>query len=63
MHQRAGIEGVVLLVFLLMIKGLVAKTEILRGIPNTGLNEAAVSGIKEVSFKPARLKEKIPMHG
>jgi TonB family protein len=39
-------------------KGDVSDTSILRGHPNTGLNEAAIAAIKKTKFKPAKQKEK-----
>lgn len=60
MAQEAGIEGVVVVHAFIDKKGRVTETMILGGgIPNTGLNEAAVAAIKRTRWKPARQRDKI----
>ena len=39
-------------------KGRVQDTLILKGIPNTGLDEAAVTAIKKTRFRPAKQRER-----
>jgi len=38
--------------------GDVGRCEVLKGIPNTGLNEAAIKAIKETRFKPALQRDR-----
>ena len=52
--KKAGIEGTVVLQVFVDKKGRVKDTVILKGIPNTGLDEAAIKAIKAVRFKPAK---------
>lgn len=54
--QKLGIEGRVLLKVLVSKTGSVKKAEVVKGIPE--LNEAAISAIKEVKFKPGKYKNK-----
>jgi len=51
--QEAGIEGVVVVQAFIDEKGRVKETLILKGIPNTGLNEAAMYAIRKTRFRPA----------
>ena len=39
-------------------KGKVTETHVIRGIPNTGLNEAAINAIKKTKFRPAKKGKK-----
>ena len=52
--KKAGIEGTVVLQVFVDKKGRVKHTKILKGIPNTGLDEAAIKAVKAVRFKPAK---------
>jgi len=56
--QEAGIEGTVVVQVFVDEKGRVKETVILKGIPNTGLDEAATQAIRLVRFKPARQRER-----
>ena len=56
--QEAGIEGTVVVQVFVDKKGRVQDTLILKGIPNTGLEEAAVTAIKKTRFRPARQRER-----
>ncbi|NOZ74928.1 MAG: M56 family metallopeptidase [FCB group bacterium] len=56
--QAAGIEGLVIVQAFIDDQGIVKKTTILKGIPNTGLNEAAMEALKAVRFTPAMQKDK-----
>ena len=56
--QEAGIEGVVVVQAFINEKGRVTETQVLKGIPNTGLNEAAMKAIKKTKFRPAKKKGK-----
>ena len=56
--QEAGIEGTVVVQVFVDEKGRVKETIILKGIPNTGLDEAAADAIRIVRFKPAKQRER-----
>jgi len=56
--QEAGIEGTVVVQVFVDARGRVKETVILKGIPNTGLDEAATEAIRLVRFKPARQRER-----
>ena len=56
--QEAGIEGTVVVQVFVDAKGRVKETVILKGIPNTGLDEAATEAIRLVRFKPAKQRER-----
>ena len=56
--QEAGIEGTVVVQVFVDAKGRVKETIILKGIPNTGLDEAAADAIRLVRFKPAKQRER-----
>lgn len=56
--QEAGIEGTVVVQVFVDDKGRVKDTVILKGIPNTGLDEAATTAIRAVRFRPAKQRER-----
>ena len=56
--QEAGIEGTVVVQVFVDDRGRVKDTVILKGIPNTGLDEAATVAIRAVRFRPARQRER-----
>ncbi len=56
--QEAGIEGVVIVQAFIDEKGRVKETLILKGVPNTGLDEAAMEAIRKTRFKPAKQRER-----
>ena len=56
--QEAGIEGTVVVQVFVDDKGRVKDTVILKGIPNTGLDEAASDAIRDVRFRPAKQRER-----
>jgi len=56
--QEAGIEGTVVVQVFVDARGRVKETVILKGIPNTGLDEAATEAIRLVRFKPAKQRER-----
>jgi len=67
--QEAGIEGTVIVQAFVDKKGRVKETSILKGIPNTGLDEAAITAICKTRFVPAKQRERavgvwisIPVH-
>ena len=55
--QEAGIEGQVIIQCFIDKKGKVTETIILKGIPNTGLNESAVTALRKTRFRPAKQRE------
>jgi len=67
--QEAGIEGTVIVQAFINDKGIVEETLILKGVPNTGLDEAAMEAIRDTRFKPAKQRDRpvgvwisIPVH-
>ena len=56
--QEAGIEGTVVVQVFVDERGRVKETLILKGIPNTGLDEAATNAIRGVRFRPAKQRER-----
>ena len=56
--QEAGIEGVVIVQAFIDEKGRVKETLILKGVPNTGLDEAAMEAIRNTRFRPAKQRER-----
>ena len=56
--QEAGIEGTVVVQVFVDDKGRVKETIILKGIPNTGLDEAAADAIRNVRSRPAKQRER-----
>tara|TARA_B110000438_G_scaffold52748_1_gene52946 strand:+ start:3256 stop:3870 length:615 start_codon:yes stop_codon:yes gene_type:complete len=56
--QEAGIEGVVVVQAFIDNRGRVKETLILKGIPNTGLDEAAMEAIRKTRFRPAKQRER-----
>lgn len=56
--QEAGIEGTVVIQAFVSEKGDVTDTVVLKGIPKTGLNEAAINAIKKTKFKPAKQRDR-----
>ena len=56
--QEAGIEGVVVVQAFIDKKGRVKETLILKGVPNTGLDEAAMDAIRNTRFRPAKQRER-----
>ena len=56
--REAGIEGKVYVKAFINNRGIVTAVKILKGIPNTGLDEAAVTAIKKTRFRPAKQRER-----
>ncbi len=60
--REAGIEGVVQVQFYVYKSGYIAQSSdsimIVKGIPNTGLDEAAIDAIKRTRWKPAMQRDK-----
>ena len=56
--QEAGIEGTVVIQAFVNEQGKVTDTVVLKGIPKTGLNEAAINAIKRTEFKPAKQRDR-----
>ncbi len=53
----AGIEGTVVVQAFVDKTGRVTVTEILEGIPQTGMNEAAIAAIRKTRFNPAKQRD------
>lgn len=67
--MEAGIQGDVILQAFVNEKGFVEEVVVQKGLPKTGLDEAAVRAVKQVRFNPARQRDKpigvwiaIPIH-
>ena len=56
--REAGIEGTVIVQATIGKDGTVKETIILKGIPKTGLDEAAMDAIKTIKWKPAYQRDK-----
>ena len=56
--QEAGIEGMVIIQVYVDEHGKVQETMVLKGIPDSGLDEAATDAIKAVAWDPAKQKGK-----
>lgn len=56
--QEAGIEGTVIVQAFVDKKGKVQDCVILKGVPNTGLDEAAIKAIKMTRFIPAMQRDR-----
>ena len=55
--QEAGIDGQVLIQCFIDKSGRVKETIVIKGIPNTGLNESAVAALRKTRFRPAKQRE------
>jgi protein TonB len=55
--QEAGIEGQVLIQCFIDKTGRVKETIVIKGVPNTGLDESAVAALRRTRFRPARQRE------
>ena len=58
MAQEAGIEGTVYIQFFIDKKGKVTEAYVTKGIPGTGLNEAALAAVKKSKWHPAQQRDK-----
>tara|TARA_B110000116_G_scaffold71168_1_gene61618 strand:- start:131 stop:748 length:618 start_codon:yes stop_codon:yes gene_type:complete len=56
--KEAGIEGTVYIQFFIDEKGNVTEAYVQKGVPNTGLDEAALKAVKKSKWNPARQREK-----
>ncbi len=56
--REAGIEGTVIVQAKISKDGVVRATKILKGIPKTGLDEAAIAAILKTRWKPAYQRDK-----
>lgn len=55
--REAGVEGNVVVQAFVNKKGRVTDVVILRGLPGTGLNEAAMDAVTKTPFKPAKQRD------
>ena len=51
--KDSGIEGIIYIQFFIDKKGNVTEASVIKGIPNTGLDESALSAVKKSSWEPA----------
>lgn len=58
MAMDAGIEGTVIVQAFINERGRVEEAVILKGIPNTGLDEAALEAVLDSRWKPAKQRER-----
>ena len=56
--QEAGIEGTIYIQFFIDKTGKVTEAWVQKGIPNTGLDEAALSAVQKSKWKPAQQRDK-----
>ena len=56
--KEAGIEGQVVVQAFINENGIVEHCLILKGMPGTGLDEAAINAIKKTKFKPAKQRDR-----
>jgi TonB family protein len=56
--HSSGIEGTVVVQAFVNENGDVSETSILKGIPKSGLDEAAIDAIQQTKFRPAKQKDK-----
>ncbi|MDD3806477.1 MAG: energy transducer TonB [Candidatus Marinimicrobia bacterium] len=56
--REAQIEGTVIIQAFINEQGIVTDCVVLQGIPNTGLDEAAIDAIKKTRFKPAKQRDR-----
>ncbi|MCF7803813.1 MAG: TonB family protein [Candidatus Marinimicrobia bacterium] len=56
--QEAGIEGTVIVQAFINKNGDVEEVVIVKGIPKTGLNEAAINAVKKTKWKPAQQRDR-----
>jgi len=56
--QEAGIDGTVVIQAFVDRKGNVTDTVVLKGIANTGLDEAAMDAIRKTKFQPAKQRDR-----
>ena len=55
--RAAGIEGTVFVKFYINKDGEVTRAEVLKGLPKTGLNEAAINAVLKTRWKPAMQRD------
>ena len=56
--RRAGIEGTVVLRIFVSRKGFVQEVIVEKGVPDTGLDEAAMRAVRQVRFNPAKQRDR-----
>lgn len=55
--KEAGVEGTVIVQAFINKKGVVEDVTIIKGIPKTGLNDAAIAAVTKTRFKPAMQRD------
>lgn len=56
--KEAGVEGTVVIQAYISDRGIVEDVIVLKGVPNTGLDEAAIEAVKKTRFKPAKQRDR-----
>jgi len=56
--KEAGVEGTVVIQAYISDKGIVEDVIIIKGLPNTGLDQAAIDAVKKTRFKPAKQRDR-----
>ena len=56
--RQAGIQGTVVLQVFVNERGFVTEVLVQKGLPQTGMDEAAVKAVKQVRFAPARQRDR-----
>ncbi|MBD3275309.1 MAG: TonB family protein [Candidatus Marinimicrobia bacterium] len=55
--KEAGVEGTVIVQAFINENGVVEDVVIVKGVPKTGLDEAAIAAVKKTRFKPAQQRD------
>jgi len=55
--KEAGVEGTVIVQAFINENGVVEDVVIVKGVPKTGLDEAAIEAVKKTRFKPAQQRD------
>lgn len=55
--KEAGVEGTVIVQAFINKEGVVEDVVIVKGVPKTGLDEAAIEAVKKTRFKPAQQRD------
>ncbi len=56
--KEAGVEGTVIVQAFINKNGTVEEVVVVKGVPKTGLNEAAVEAVKRTKWKPAQQRDR-----
>ena len=56
--RESGIQGTVNILFFINEEGVVTEAHVLKGVPNSGLNQAALDAVKKSTWEPARQRDR-----